>query len=189
MTILTTDRLRLEPCSETHLKELDELNSSLEVMRYITGTPVSLEDTKAHLELVKYLWQNVGFSSWSIFELATNKFIGTAGIQHIEFNPENPIEFGWRLIPAKWGNGFATEAAQRMLQFAFETIGLESLRAVCHQENLKSAKVMQRLGMQYRGVEHWYNLDTFAYWMTKEQYFRKHKDKYPSLPLETPSLG
>lgn len=175
MAILTTERLRLEPCSELHIEQLDKLNSNIEVMRYITGTAVTLEETKAHVEFVKELWKTQGYSSWSVIELKTGKLIGTGGIQHLEFNPENPLEIGWRLIPEKWGQGFATEAAQRMLEFAFETLGVKNLRAVCHQENTKSVKVMQRLGMEYRGIEWWYNLETFAYGMTREQYFQ-HRD-------------
>lgn len=171
MTILTTERLRLEPCTEAHIDELDALNSDIEVMRYITGVGITLEETKAHIELVKELWKNYGYSSWSIIELKTGKLIGTGGIQHLEFNPENPLETGWRLLPSKWGQGFATEAARCMVEFAFEKLGVEILRAVCHQDNISSVKVMRRLGMQYLGIERWYNLDTLAYCMTKEQYF------------------
>ncbi len=172
MTILTTQRLRLEPCTDTHLEGLDILNSDIEVMRYITGTSITLEETKAHIEFVKELWQTCGYSSWSVIEKKTNKLIGTGGIQHLEFNPENPLEIGWRLIPSKWKQGFATEAAQAMLEFAFETMNFECLRAVCHQDNFKSAGVMQRLGMTYRGIERWYNLDTIAYGMTREDYMQ-----------------
>lgn len=171
MTILTTERLRLEPCNETHIEQLDKLNGDIEVMRYITGVAITLDETKAHIELVKELWKNCGFSSWSIIELKTGKLVGTGGIQHMEFNPDNPLEIGWRLLPSKWGQGFATEAARCMIEFAFETLGVEALRAVCHQDNVSSVKVMQRLGMQYLGIERWYNLDTFAYCITKEHYF------------------
>lgn len=171
MTILTTPRLRLEPCTDIHIEELDKLNSDFEVMRYITGVPITLEETKAHVEFVKELWKNYGYASWSIIEIKTGKLIGTGGVQHLEFNPENPLEIGWRLIPSKWGQGFATEAARRMLRFAFEKIGIKTLRAVCHQENTSSVKVMRRLGMQYHGIERWYNLDTFAFGITKEQFF------------------
>lgn len=171
MTTLTTQRLRLEPCSDVHIEQLDKLNSDIEVMRYITGVPITLEETKTHIQFVKELWKTYGYSSWSLIELATGKLVGTGGIQHLEFNPDNPLEIGWRLLPPKWGQGFATEAAQRMVQFAFESLGIENLRAVCHQENINSVKVMKRLGMTYRGIERWYNLDTLAYGMTKEQYF------------------
>lgn len=175
MTILTTKRLRLEPCTEAHLEGLDALNSDIEVMRYITGIAITLEETKAHIEVVKELWKTYGYSSWSIFELKTNQFIGTGGIQHLEFNPENPLEIGWRLIPSKWKQGFATEAAQCMMEYAFATLGIDALRAVCHQENIKSAKVMQRLGMRFRGLEKWYNLDTIAYGMTKEEFMHNRR--------------
>lgn len=177
MTILTTSRLRLEPCSEAHLNDLDILNSDIEVMRYITGTTVSLEDTKAHLHFVSELWKAYGFSSWSIFERSSNQFIGTAGVNHIEFNPNNPIEMGWRLLPALWGKGFATETADCILTFVFETIKLDYLYAICHQKNIKSANVMQRVGMHYRGIEPWYNLETLVYGMSKNEYHAIHQKR------------
>lgn len=95
MSILTTQRLRLEPCTDIHIEELDKLNSDIDVMRYITGVPITLEETKAHVEFVKGLWKNYGYSSWSIIEVETGKLIGTGGVQHLEFNPENPLEIGW----------------------------------------------------------------------------------------------
>lgn len=54
-----------------------------------------------------------------------------------------------------------------MAAFAFETLGSASLCAVCHPENHGSARVMQKLGMRYRGVERWYEMDTAVYDMTR----------------------
>ena len=81
-------------------------------------------------------------------------------------NPANPIEIGWRLRQDKWQQGFASEAAQRMAAFAFEEIGTDLLYAVCHQENNSSAQVMKKLGMHYRGIETWYEMEMFVYTMT-----------------------
>jgi ribosomal-protein-alanine N-acetyltransferase len=173
MTILTTQRLRLEPFNDRHFEELYYLNNDMQVMRYITGRKVSIDETLEHIALVKKNWAELGFSSWSIFLSDTNEFIGSGGIQHIEFNRENPIEMGWRLKTSKWGHGYATEAAQRMMQYAFDQVDVDTLYAICHQENKRSEGVMKRIGMHFQGIEQWYGLDTNVYRMTREYFDRR----------------
>ena len=165
-TTLTTPRIRLEPFNDTHFEGLFKLNSDPQVMRYITGKPDTRDDTVAMLERNKARWIESGFSWWSFIELKTHEMIGAGYIQHLERNPANPIEIGWRLRQDKWQQGFASEAAQRMAAFAFEEIGTDLLYAVCHQENNSSAQVMKKLGMHYRGIETWYKMEMFVYTMT-----------------------
>ncbi|MCU6434415.1 GNAT family N-acetyltransferase [Undibacterium sp. Jales W-56] len=167
MSILTTPRLRLEPITDTHFDGLYAMNSDPEVMRYITGKADTRDDTFAMIERVKARWIEFGFSWWSFFESETNQIIGAGCIQHLGRDPANPLEIGWRLRRDKWGQGFASEAAQAMAGFAFDTLQGELLCAVCHQDNQGSAHVMKKLGMQYRGIERWYDMDTAVYEMTQ----------------------
>jgi RimJ/RimL family protein N-acetyltransferase len=166
MTILTTQRLRLEPFNDTHLDGLFRMNSDPEVMRYITGKADTREDTMAMVERVKARWIEFGFSWWSFIEQDTNEIIGAGCVQHLGRDPANPLEIGWRLRQDKWGQGFASEAAQHMAAFAFEKLNAKRLCAVCQPENLGSAHVMKKLGMHYRGLERWYEMDTAVYEMT-----------------------
>jgi len=193
MTLLTTQRLRLEPFNDRHFEELYYLNNDMEVMRYITGRKVSIDETLEHIELVKRNWKELGFSSWSIFLEGTNEFIGSCGVQHIEFNRENPLEIGWRLKLSKWGQGYATEAAQCMMQFVYDNVNVDSLYAICHQENKRSEGVMQRLGMLYNGIEKWYGLETNVYKMTRDRYKSQFMDignfyQYMNIPQVCSSL-
>lgn len=173
MSLLHTQRLRLEPFNDEHLDGLFRLNSDPEVMRYITGKPETREETIAMIERIKARWIEFGFSWWSFIELETNELIGAGCIQYLGRDPANPLEIGWRLRQDKWGQGFASEAAQRMAAFAFNQIGGDSLFAVCDQENIGSANVMKKLGMQYRGIERWYDMDTLVYTMTRADWEAK----------------
>ncbi|MET3116023.1 RimJ/RimL family protein N-acetyltransferase [Undibacterium sp. GrIS 1.8] len=173
MSLLHTQRLRLEPFNDEHLDGLFRLNSDPEVMRYITGKPETREETIAMIERIKARWIEFGFSWWSFIELETNELIGAGCIQYLGRDPANPLEIGWRLRQDKWGQGFASEAAQRMAAFAFDQIGGDSLFAVCDQENIGSANVMKKLGMQYRGIERWYDMDTLVYTMTRADWEAK----------------
>lgn len=170
MTLLTTARLRLEPCGPQHLDGLNALNSDPQVMRYITGRPETREETQAMIDRVQARWADWGTSWWSFIDSASGEIVGAGCIQYLGRDPANPLEIGWRLKPSHWGRGLASEAAQAMATFAFDTRQAPLLVSICHPDNQASAKVMQRLGMRYRGVEHWNNMDTSVYEMTRDEW-------------------
>ncbi len=60
-------------------------------------------------------------------------------------------EIGWTVDPDLWGCGYATEAALAMLAFAFEQAGAHRVVAYCNINNLASARVMEKIGMQRDG--------------------------------------
>lgn len=168
MTILTTPRLRLEPMADAHFDDLFAMNSLPEVMRYITGKAESAEDTRAMLERVKARWAEDGFSWWAIIELASGRFVGACGIMFLGRDKANPLELGWRLRPDAWGQGFASEAAARIAQFAFDELGAPLVCAICNPQNRASSRVMERLGMHFRGEERWYEQNVALYQITRK---------------------
>jgi len=170
MTILSTVRLRLEPFDDAHLDGLNELNRDPVVMRYLTGKPETLEETRAVIARVKARWAEWGCSWWTFIEHDSGKIIGAGCIQHLARDAANPLEIGWRLRQDRWGKGLASEAAQAMAGWAFDSLKAPLLTSVCHVDNLASAKVMQRLGMRYRGVERWYDMDTSVYEITDKEW-------------------
>ena len=166
MTVLLTNRLRLEPFGEQHLEGLHEMNQLPEVMRYLSGQPESREQTAAGIARVQRCWAAWGTSWWAFIETERGRVAGAGCIQYLrreaamptdlESLRGNPLEIGWRLHPDFWRKGLASEAAVRMAAFAFESLSAQELLAVRHLDNLDSARVMDRLGMRYRGVEPWY---------------------------------
>ena len=170
MTILSTARLRLEPFNDHHLEGLNAVNSDPQVMRYITGKAESMAETAAAIERVKRRWAEWGFSWWSFFDLETQAIIGSGCLQYLAGDTANPLELGWRLRQDKWHQGLASEAAQAMARHAFDSIGAAQLCAVCHPENTASARVMQRLGMQYQRMEFRYEMDCTVYGMTRAEW-------------------
>lgn len=167
MTILTTARLRLEPMDDAHLDGLYAMNSDPEVMRYILGRPETREETMAAIVRVKARWAAWGFSWWTFIERDTNEVIGAGCIQYLGKDPDNPLEIGWRLRRDKWKQGYASEAANAMAAFAFETLDADLLCSICRPDNAGSAQVMQRLGMRYKALERWDDTEVSVYSMTR----------------------
>jgi len=170
MTILTTERLRLEPFDDHHFEGLQAINRMPEVMRFLSGQPETPAQTRAAIALVKGRWAEYGFSWWAFVERATERVVGAGCIQYLGRDPGNPHEIGWRLAPDKWGQGLASEAARAMAAFAFERLEAPLLVAVCRPENTNSARVMEGLGMRYRGLETWYDGPHAAWDITRAQW-------------------
>ena len=61
-------------------------------------------------------------------------------------------EIGWSMCRADWGQGYAPEAAQEVLGFAFQRLKAHRVVAFCHSDNLASRRVMEKLGMQAEGL-------------------------------------
>lgn len=163
MTVLHTARLRLEPICPAHYDGLRVLNADPLVQRFITGKPETPEETSAMIARVQGRWRAFGYSWWSFIEIDTGELVGAGCIQHLGHDPANAHEIGWRLRPDRWGRGYALESARRMAAFAFDDLQAPLLAAVCHPDNLASAKVMQRLGMRYRGMETWHAQEVAVY--------------------------
>ena len=170
MTMLTTERLRLEPIDDRHFDGLQAMNSQPEVMRFIGGTPETPEQTRNMIGLVKGRWAQYGFSWWAFIEPETGRLVGAGCVQYLGRDPANPLELGWRLVPDKWGRGLAVEAARAMAAWAFDALDAPLLVAVCQPANANSAKVMGKLGMRYRGEETWYGHPHAVYEITRSQW-------------------
>jgi ribosomal-protein-alanine N-acetyltransferase len=56
---------------------------------------------------------------------------------------------GWRLLAEHWGKGYASEGARRALAFGFGALGLGEIVSFTTTKNLRSRRVMERLGMSY----------------------------------------
>ena len=79
-----------------------------------------------------------------------NKVIGFGGIAKVLADfPNGPsAEIGWRFLPEAWGNGYATEMANAVLNYGFEKLRLPEILSFAVTDNEKSFAVMKRIGMQ-----------------------------------------
>jgi RimJ/RimL family protein N-acetyltransferase len=162
MTMLTTSRLRLEPLADSHLAGFNAMNADPQVMRYLTGKPETLEESKTVIERVKGRWASVGYSWWALVERDSGELVGAGALQNLRReaaplpDPDCPLEIGWRLRRDRWGRGYAIEAATAIVDFAFDRFQPDELLAVCHPDNAASSGVMKRLGMTDQRLQRWY---------------------------------
>ncbi|MFD9246280.1 GNAT family N-acetyltransferase, partial [Streptomyces sp. NPDC059556] len=121
MTEIRTPRLILRRWSDDDLAPLAEINADPEVMRWIgDGSVLDLERTAEDIERYEEEWDEEGFGIFAVELIASGELIGFAGLSLPEFLPEvmPDVEIGWRLGRQYWGQGYASEAAHAVLEFA-----------------------------------------------------------------------
>ena len=98
---------------------------------------------------MQHQFENKGFCYFAVDELVTGKFIGFIGLSEQSFEaPFTPcVDIGWRLRPDAWNQGLASEGALRCLEYAFNKLRLDEIYAIAPTINIKSEKIMQKIGM------------------------------------------
>lgn len=143
-----TPRLRLRQWRESDLAPFFALACDPQVMEFLLPLPTRAESDAAANRAKALVAQN-GWGFWAVERKDTGEFIGFTGLNvpmaTLPFSP--CVEIGWRLARASWGQGFATEAARGALQVGFEQLGLDEIVAFTAEGNVRSAAVMERLGM------------------------------------------
>jgi [ribosomal protein S5]-alanine N-acetyltransferase len=109
-------------------------------------TPEEMAKEVIALSLKRY--EEGRFGLQALISKETGAFIGKCGLLLQEVNGKNEIEVGYHLLPAYWGKGYATEAAQRFRDYAFENNITDSVVSIIHPDNTLSKKVALRNGMQ-----------------------------------------
>jgi RimJ/RimL family protein N-acetyltransferase len=149
MVTLATERLVLRMFRESDLDAYAQMCADPEVMRYITGVPMTRDEAWRNMALVLGHWQLRGFGLWAVEERASGLLAGRVGCWQPEGWPG--LEVGWSLLRAFWGLGYATEAAQAALNHAFVGLRQTHVISLIQPENARSVRVARRLGMRREG--------------------------------------
>ena len=143
-----TPRLRLRQWRESDLAPFAELAADPQVMEFLLPLPTRA-DSDAMVERISARIAENGWGLWAVEHKASGEFTGFTGLNvPLATLPFSPcVEIGWRFARQWWGQGLATEAARGALQVGFERLGLAEIVAFTAVGNLRSAAVMERLGM------------------------------------------
>jgi 3-dehydroquinate dehydratase/shikimate dehydrogenase len=147
---IETDRLIIRSWQISDFEPFARLNADPRVMEYFPST-LTRAESDANVNLMLEKTQQDGFCFWATELKATRQFIGFVGLNIPGFQaPFTPcVEIGWRLAYEHWGKGYAPEGAIACLQYGFEKLGLKEIVAFTTMNNLKSRRVMEKIGMTY----------------------------------------
>ena len=151
---IETARLLLRQWTDEDLHAFATMNADPRVMEHL---PKILDRTEsdAFAARIRELVDQRGFGLWAVEIKDVARFAGFVGLHAPDFQTHfTPcIEIGWRLAHEYWGQGYATEAAKASAEFALNDLQLEGIVAFTVPDNLRSRRVMERLGMTHSDAE------------------------------------
>ena len=149
---LETERLILRKVNPDDAEDVFDYASEPDVARFVPWeVHRSLEDSREFINCVLKQYEAGKPAPWAIVWKENGKMIGT--IDYVAWYPGHfRAEFGFILSKAYWGKGIAPEAARKVMDFGFERMGLNRIEAECMAENIRSQRVLQKLGMRLEGV-------------------------------------
>jgi RimJ/RimL family protein N-acetyltransferase len=153
---LRTGRLLLRRWRATDLEPFAAMNADPAVMEHFPAA-LSVRQSAAAVARIERCFQERGYGLWAVevrgrgAEDIETSFAGFVGLEpvadeRLAFAPA--VELGWRLAQPLWGRGIATEAASAAMAFAFDELTLTELVSYTAVSNVRSQRVMRRLGMR-----------------------------------------
>jgi len=151
---LTTERLLLRRWREEDRLPFQQINADPRVMEFMPAR-LTAEESDALIPLIESHFDEHGFGVFALELAEIRTFIGYVGLMIPSFKaPFMPaVEILWRLDANHWGKGFATEAAREVLRYAFKNLKLDSVVAFTVPMNIRSRRVMERIGMRHEPSE------------------------------------
>lgn len=174
MPEIETSRLLLRMFRLSDLDDLARIYADADVMRYLSGHPLTGEETAGWLDYFIRGWEQYGFGWWAVVLKERGELIGHCGLQFIHVTPEVEVTYG--LAKEYWRMGLASEAARACLRYGFEELKLGRIYALAEPENTGSHRVMERIRMSYDKTEYYkdnlYEGDLVYYAIAADQYQR-----------------
>lgn len=183
--VLETERLLLRRFTTADAGLLAALYGDPRVMRFITVQPPALAEVESRI-LPQYLREYrelpAVLGSFAAIERGTAQMVGRFSLKPANsYGLAGGTELGYRLYPAFWGRGLATEGARALIALAFERLHLDRVVATTMADNAASWRVLEKCGLrrvktfyypdadQMPGAEH----GDFSYELTSSDWTRQ----------------
>jgi RimJ/RimL family protein N-acetyltransferase len=147
--MIETQRLILRPWNEGDRAPFHAMCRDPQVMATL-GPLMSREQSDALVDRLTGFQREFGYTFWAIERREDQSFLGFCGLKPgaLDTPIEGQIEIGWRLASSEWGKGYAREAAQASLDWAWDHLTVAAVMAITARVNVRSWGLMERLGMR-----------------------------------------
>lgn len=149
---LETERLILRQFNLTDCPQVQRLASASEVASTTLNIPHPYPEGAAEVYISEHAARIAEGTQYNfaITLRTTGELIGAMGLRRKA--EHNRAELGYWIGVPYWGKGYATEAGKAVLQFGFDTLRLNRIFASYFTRNPASARVMQKIGLQFEGT-------------------------------------
>ncbi len=180
--VLFTERLRLAPFVADDIDLALEMWTDEDVAKYVCNV---MTEAEIHEDMVNSSKRggNGGIGLWCVSDRRSGEKLGDSYLLPLPIDkddtdfslvvmgqmPDAEIEIGYFLKRSAWGRGYATEICERLLQFAFQEVGLNEVVASVHEENVASRKVLEKCGLINSGRTRCYGKDSPIYRISRDK--------------------
>ena len=148
---LETERLTLRAATADDADAMYRIMADPLAMRYFGRAPMtSLDQAVQRIRDTEKAFEEREAVRWAITLRGQSQLIGTCGFWRL-MKDHHRAEIGYELAPEYWGRGLMPEAVGAALNFGFTTLGLHSVEAHIHPDNIGSRRVLEKLGFVQEG--------------------------------------
>jgi ribosomal-protein-alanine N-acetyltransferase len=173
--IISTSRLTLLPFTKTICEQV--LNGTYEELEMLNITPAEQWPDEETIDTLPRIINNLnkvseptGFESWMVIETKTGKIIGDIGFKGLP-DKQGEADLGYGIVCSKRRKGYALEAANGILRWAFSNHSLLVVTASCLIENQGSARILESLGFSMTG-----RYEKMLLWKLSKEVFSKYSN-------------
>lgn len=158
---LETERLILRPMTQTDFDELLLIFTDPNVMAAFQHEPFTCEQMQHWLSRNLEHQQQYGYGLFSVLLKESGELIGDCGLEQMDLGGQTLAELGYDFRSDYWNQGFASEAARAVRDYAFQVLKLPQLISLIRVGNLSSKRVAEKVGMTLSeeftryGIQYW----------------------------------
>jgi ribosomal-protein-alanine N-acetyltransferase len=160
--VLETPRLRLREFVQQDADALLAVLGDPMAMQYY---PAAFDHKGVEEWIAKNMgrYQSDGHGLWAMVLKDSGELIGDCGCALQEVEGTNHVEIGYHVRRDLWRNGYATEAAQACMKYAFTALGFDRVISMIRPENLQSRRVAEKNGLKCEKIIFWRGYDHCIY--------------------------
>jgi ribosomal-protein-alanine N-acetyltransferase len=163
---LTTERLTLRQLSEIDKQEIFDLRSDIHINKYLDRQPSkSLEDAINFINKINDHIKNGNAMYWAITITGNKNIVGTICLFNFS-DEDDKGEIGYELLTKYQGQGIMKEAAEKIIEYGVQTIGLKKMEAFSHKDNQSSTKLLDKFNFKKSDDPDQENKDLFVFSLT-----------------------
>ena len=165
-----TPRVDVRPWTHEDVDVMYDVYRRWEVARWLGAPPKVAQSVDEMHERVDrwgaFCTEPGPFGAWAVVPRELGTPVGTVLLLPLDRGAggqPGEVEVGWHLHPDAWGHGYATETGRGALEQAWQA-GIPEVWAVLYEDNVRSAAVARRLGMEPQGLtDRWYGVELLAF--------------------------
>ncbi|SEG19510.1 GNAT family N-acetyltransferase [Marinobacterium lutimaris] len=178
MELFATARLSVRPLTQHDCPVLTEMLGDPEVMQYSVRGVCDEAATRQFIDWCLQCYATNGLGPWGLVDKHSGDLIGFCGIGPEEVAGIEEISLGYRLAQRYWHQGYATEAAEGVLAYAFSEKQVASVVVIIEPEHLASVRVAEKAGLEHYTRAVFHERPVRVYRMTMADW-RDQRGSYP----------